>query len=160
MKSRIRRASVVSATAVFTAGIALVGAGTAEAAPSNSVSAICGSGYRWVDTYPVSYTSISGVTYELGQAILAYNPSNGYNCAYTYKQNLADHVNFYGSPTWTGIKLLTEGSTWATQYGNFSYYAGPVYRYGKDRAVKLVADVGYDKNVSWAHLATGWVHGG
>lgn len=160
MKSVYRRTATGAAISALTAGIAVLGTGTAHAAPSDSVSSICGSGYRWVDTYPVSYTSVSGSRIQLGQAVLAYNSSTGYNCAYTFKQNLADHVNFYGYPTYTGIKLLTEGSTWAVDYGNYSYYAGPVYRYGKNRAVKLVADVGFSKNDSWAHLATGWVHGG
>ncbi|NUU20145.1 MAG: hypothetical protein HOV68_01325 [Streptomycetaceae bacterium] len=160
MKSATRRVLTVGAITALTAGIGVLGAGSANAATTNSVGAICGSGYQWVDTYAVSYTSASGSRIQLGQAILAYNPSNGYNCAYTFKQNIATQNNFYGYPTWTGIKLLSEGSTWTTDYGNYSYYAGPVYRYGKDRAVKLVADVGLYKNESWAHLATGWVHGG
>lgn len=160
MNSALRRTLTAGTIVAMTAGIGVMGAGTAHAAPSNSITAICGSGYKWVDTYPVTYRSVSGTVFQLGQAVLAYNPNNGNNCAYTFKQNIVDRNNFYGYPTWTGIKLISEGSTWTTNYGNFSYYAGPVYRYGKNRAVKLVADVGIYKNESWAHLATGWEHGG
>lgn len=156
MKSVLRRTLTAGTVIALTAGVGVLSAGTANAATSNSVSAICGSGYRWVKTYPVSYRWGNGVEYLLGQAVLAYNPSNGYNCAYTYKQNIADRNGFYGYPTWTGIKL-SAGNGWAVDYGNYKYFAGPVYRYGTGRTVALVADVGLEKNESWAHLATGWV---
>ncbi|HEX2313500.1 MAG TPA: hypothetical protein VHJ17_07210 [Thermomonospora sp.] len=98
----------------------------------------------------------NGYDKVLGTVYLGYNASNGYNCAYTLKNKNAEPVNFWGHPTRTGVKLLTEGSTWAVDYGKYKYYAGPVYRYGRDRCVKLVADVTSSSGIN-AHAATGWV---
>lgn len=155
MKTTLRRLAIpVSALTLSVAGSLLA---TAPAHASGyTTSDICGSGYQTVRSYNVSYQTVTGAYRKLGTVYLGYNSGNGYNCAYTLKDAALAENNFWGYPTRTGVKLLTENSTWATDYGNYKYYAGPVYRYGRDRCTKLVADVSNNSGIS-AHFASGWI---
>jgi hypothetical protein len=89
----------------------LFGAQSASAATAQS---ICGSGYYIQET-----ASISGEA----TAYLLYSNSTGKNCAVTIKNN---HI---GTPTSTYAKIRSSTTSWVTNSGNFSYYAGPVYVY-------------------------------
>lgn len=108
--------------ALVTAG-AMTVAGLATAAPASAASygGQCGSGY-----VVVNHATISGK----GTVYLTYNNSNGYNCVVTVRDKAGSAV-----PMFAGIARSDDSAWAAVDEGNYTTYAGPVYRYAKGTCV-------------------------
>lgn len=99
-------------TAAAAALILPAGATSAAAATPEGV---CGSGYRVIDSLPISTPKVWARVY------LLYNGGNGYNCVVTMK------TTNVGVRTYTEARIQVAGSsTIHRDGGNFTTYAGPV----------------------------------
>ncbi|MCO6004379.1 hypothetical protein NE236_05235 [Actinoallomurus purpureus] len=130
MKRKNLISSIVMAGAILATSVAL-----APAASADPTASICGSGYhtvygpKWVYSYYNVYA---------GDVYIAYNSSNGYNCAYL---NLGSSTT-KGSLGWQhSIQIKSaNGRSSSPDGGYFNSYAGPVYVYSPS---DCVAAVGY-----------------
>jgi hypothetical protein len=100
-----------------------------------SAEQVCGAGYHKVDRHRL-YSGSSHTTL-LAATFLLYNASSGRNCAVTMKRR------FIGTPTYTTVSLKVKGKKrpWVVDYGQFKYYAGPVYKRAPGRCVRWGATV-------------------
>ncbi|MFG3410427.1 spore-associated protein [Streptomyces sp. NPDC048142] len=116
-------ALVVGATAAFST--------TASAAPNVTPQDVCGSGYKTVNSEPIS---------SLGTVYLTYNSSNGQNCVATISNSpgtvkyMATHIE---------VPDTTER---AVDAGFFRSYAGPAYVFGRGHCVN------WGGTIDWAHV--------
>jgi hypothetical protein len=96
---------------------------------------VCGAGFYKIDRHRL-YSGSSHTTL-LAATFLLYNASSGRNCAVTMKRQ------FIGQPTYTTVSLKVKGKKrpWVVDYGQFKYYAGPVYRTAPGRCVRWGATV-------------------
>ena len=96
---------------------------------------VCGAGFHKIDKHRL-YTGSSHTTL-LAATFLLYNGTTGRNCAVTMKRR------FVGKPTYTTVSLKVKGKRrpWVVDYGNFKYYAGPVYKTAPGRCVRWAATV-------------------
>ncbi|WP_336214200.1 spore-associated protein A [Nonomuraea sp. LPB2021202275-12-8] len=109
----------ISARALVTAAAAalLLQAVPAGATPTAAATpqSVCGSGYRVIDSLPISTGKLWATVY------LLYNGGNGYNCVVTMK------ATDLGTATYTEARIQVSGSsTIHRDRGNFTTYAGPV----------------------------------
>ena len=102
-------AHVPSATAPAHGTAAAPGTVRPAAAYNNA----CGSGYKVIDSLPIS---------TLGTVFLTYNSSTGYNCIVTIRTNPGSAM-----PMEAGINLSGDGTTIRKDSGDYGTYAGPVY---------------------------------
>ncbi|MEU4652837.1 spore-associated protein [Streptomyces sp. NPDC023723] len=119
MRISRRLTSAAALLGLTTAGMALT-AGTAEAASYNSA---CGSGYSVIDSKDVGD----------GTAYLTYNGSTGYNCVVTVSDTPGTPMVLDAR-----LRLHRTDTVWKaseTDYGTFSYYAGPVYVYAASSCI-------------------------
>jgi hypothetical protein len=96
---------------------------------------VCGAGFSKIDRHRL-YSGSSHTTL-LAATFLLYNASTGRNCAVTMKRR------FIGTPTYTVVSLKVKGKKrpWVVDYGQFKYYAGPVYKTAPGRCVRWGATV-------------------
>nr|WP_230424983.1 M23 family metallopeptidase [Prauserella cavernicola] len=94
---------------------------------------VCGSGYSVINKHALG---------KAGTVYLLYNAGNGKNCVTTLKQSSLDKK----SPA--SAFLEVEGSTRATDSGDFTYYAGPVSKAAAGQCVKWGGSVGSEKFTS------------
>ncbi|MGR6924397.1 hypothetical protein ACU635_59955 [[Actinomadura] parvosata] len=120
--TRVRRTAAVLAGMVLAGTCLALGSGPAGAAGP------CGSGYRWLDRYPIG---------RAGSIHLYYNPASGKNCALTYakeqgrKESMAIKIGIAGAGTWADF-----------DHGMYRYYAGPVYVSARNKCITLHGLVG------------------
>ncbi|WP_159942915.1 MULTISPECIES: spore-associated protein A [unclassified Nocardiopsis] len=113
MFKKFRTAALLTA-ALATGSLALAAPASA-AAPVATYNGACGSGYS-----VVNHANIS----TKGTVFLTYNSSNGYNCAVTVRANPGTAL-----PMAVGLKRTSDSPSQAQQdEGNYTTYAGPVYR--------------------------------
>jgi hypothetical protein len=129
----ITRLSLI-ACAVALSAIALPATASAKRNPYTAEQ-VCGAGFYKIDKHRL-YTGSSHTTL-LAATFLLYNGSTGQNCAVTMKRR------YIGKPTYTTVSLKVKGKKrpWVVDYGNFKYYAGPVYRTAPGRCVRWGATV-------------------
>lgn len=108
---QFRKTATAVGLAAVTAGAGL--AATAVPASAATYGGQCGSGYTVVRS-----SSVGGS----GTAFLAYNASNGKNCVVVVRNSPGTAV-----PMTARLKLSSE-SSWQEDSGNYTTYAGPVYR--------------------------------
>ena len=131
MTSRALSLTVCAAALV---AIALPSTASAKGNPY-SAEQVCGAGFHKIDRHRL-YSGSSHTTL-LAATFLLYNASSGKNCAVTMKRR------FIGTPTYTVVSLKVKGKkrAWVVDYGQFKYYAGPVYRTAPGRCVRWGATV-------------------
>ena len=96
-------------------------AASRTARPAAVYNSACGSGYKVVDSVPIS---------TLGTVFLTYNSSTGYNCVVNVRTNPGTAMHMEAA-----IALSGDGSTIHSNSGDFSTYAGPVYIKAADHCV-------------------------
>ncbi len=111
--------SVIATALVFSFTLTMA-APTYAAANPYTPQEVCGSGYKIQRSHALN----GAVAYQL------YNGS--YNCAVTIKTAQV------GTPTRTIAGLRVSGSDWASDDGDYRYYAGPVKQYGKGKCVQYL----------------------
>ncbi|WP_067480065.1 hypothetical protein [Actinomadura hibisca] len=121
-----KKLSAVLATGVLTASLS-----AAMAGPALATGGTCGSGYNFLDSYPLDYYDKVG-----GTLSLHYNPANGKNCAISRVKAAWDGK---ASQVYVG---LSDGSKVVRDPQldsgvNYHYYAAPVYMYLKNQCVYL-----------------------
>lgn len=94
---------------------------TAAPASAATYGGQCGSGYS-----VVNQRTITGK----GTVYLTYNSSNGNNCVVTIRNNPGAAVQMFA-----GIARQSDPAWGAVDEGNYTTYAGPVYRYAKGSCV-------------------------
>jgi len=125
---RVRRSALV---ATLAATAALAPAATAGAAPNPySPREVCGSGFQVIDRH--RDVPKRGKRVHMATTYLLYEAATGRNCATTIKHRQV------GVPTYTAVSLQPRGrlAAWRVDYGDFAYYAGPVYRHAPGRCVR------------------------
>jgi hypothetical protein len=123
MNLRIKLA--MSVVTLASAAMSLVPATSASA----SVSASCGSGYSYVDSYPL--VDSWGEKDSAIKLYLYYNGSTGKNCAYTSTTEWTDTSKHM----YVTLSSSSDGSYGDDGY--YRYYAGPVYAYARHECVSL-----------------------
>ncbi|MGW1378883.1 spore-associated protein A [Streptomyces sp. NPDC002446] len=118
-----RSRAIAGSAALAVAGLATMAtATTASAAPAAAAyNGACGSGYKVVNSVPVT---------GKGTVYLTYSATTGKNCVVTVR-------NSPGSPVYMYTYLTaTDGSSdWVYDSGDYTSYAGPVYLPAKGRCV-------------------------
>ncbi|MFF3640881.1 spore-associated protein [Streptomyces sp. NPDC002564] len=118
---RLTRATLsVAAVTALAAGSTVVLTSPASAAPNTTPQKVCGSSYKTVNSAPVG---------SLGTIYLTYNASNGRNCVATIRSSPGRAVE---TSTWIYVNDTDQG---ASDYGNYTSYAGPATVYGKGHCV-------------------------
>ncbi|MEU6121247.1 spore-associated protein [Streptomyces sp. NPDC047123] len=118
---RLTRATLsVAAVTALAAGSTVVLTSPASAAPNTTPQKVCGSSYKTVNSAPVG---------SLGTIYLTYNASNGRNCVATIRSSPGQAVEM---STWIYVNDTDQG---ASDYGNYTSYAGPATVYGKGHCV-------------------------
>ena len=145
MKRKRLISSIVMAGAIAATSVAL-----APAASADPTASVCGSSYHKVygPKYVYSYYGIYS-----GDVYIAYNASNGYNCAFLY---LSDSTT-KGSLGWVhAIQIKSaNGSSSSVDAGKYNSYAGPRYVYSPSDCVKAVGYITDPRgNDKW--YDTGW----
>ncbi|AUA11673.1 hypothetical protein GTZ89_06260 [Streptomyces sp. SID8382] len=118
---------------------------TNSAGASERVAAEYGCTGSLIDTYPVRAST--GATY--GNIRLYYNSATGRNCAVNVKTSLggygkASHVSVTLKRCKTstpGAWCNTSGEPWRQDWGNYTYYAGPVELSAAGRCIHVVGAV-------------------
>jgi hypothetical protein len=130
----VTRLLSLTGCALAVVAIALPATASAKRNPYTAVQ-VCGAGFAKIDKHRL-YSGSSHTTL-LAATVLLYNASTGRNCAVTMKRR------FIGKPTYTTVSLKVKGKRrpWVVDYGNFKYYAGPVYRHAPGRCVRWGATV-------------------
>ncbi|MET9344793.1 spore-associated protein A [Nonomuraea sp. NPDC003804] len=108
-------AALLLHTAPAAADTAPAGQSSAGVVAAATPESVCGTGYRIIDSIPISTPKLWATVY------LLYNGGNGYNCVVTWK-----NANV-GVRTYTEARIQVQGSS--TIYrngGDFTTYAGPV----------------------------------
>jgi hypothetical protein len=135
LKTSIGRVAAAAAAVVAGATALAVGPGAAYASDvnPNSASALCGSGYKVIQTH-----ATEGAFYTY----LLYNSSNGKNCAVTLKQkNL-------GTKNTTDVYLLSQKTQKSAEdFGSYTSYAGPIYLSAPGECVKFGGSVMYGNTI-------------
>ncbi|MCC8479437.1 spore-associated protein A [Streptomyces globisporus] len=119
----IRRASAIGAAATACAAVALAPAAVAAepavqqaaAAPKAAAAqynGVCGSGYAVVNSAQIG---------TKGTVFLTYNSATGKNCVVTIRNKPGKAVHM------TASLGFASPTTWVTDTGNFTTYAGPVH---------------------------------
>ncbi|MET8052756.1 spore-associated protein A [Streptosporangium sp. NPDC005286] len=105
------------------AAIAMTAGTLATAAPASAATygGQCGSGYS-----VVNQRTITGK----GTVFLTYNSANGNNCVVTIRNTPGTAVSMFA-----GIARQSDPAWGAVDEGNYTTYAGPVYRYAKGSCV-------------------------
>lgn len=122
--------------AVLIATVALGAGAPAQAAPNPySPEQVCGAGFGVVGKHKM--VPKRGKRVRLATAYLLYDQSSGRNCAVVMKHRAV------GRPSWTAVSLQRKGrrQAWIVDYGQFSYYAGPVYKKARGRCVRYGASL-------------------
>jgi hypothetical protein len=130
----VTRLLSLTGCALAVVAIALPATASAKRNPYTAVQ-VCGAGFAKIDKHRL-YSGSSHTTL-LAATVLLYNSSTGRNCAVTMKRR------FIGKPTYTTVSLKVKGKRrpWVVDYGNFKYYAGPVYKRAPGRCVRWGATV-------------------
>ncbi|WP_354702127.1 hypothetical protein DSM112329_02480 [Paraconexibacter sp. AEG42_29] len=127
-----RRTPVLALTvAAATLGLA---AGPASAAKNPySPGQVCGAGYGVIDQRVVR---TAGGT-ALGTGYLLYSGATKKNCAVVLKSKAV------GKPSYTAVSLKKSGarSPFVVDFGDYQYYAGPVYVKAPRQCVKFGASI-------------------
>ncbi|MEU5722326.1 hypothetical protein [Micromonospora sp. NPDC047738] len=97
-------------------------------------------GGSWAQASDGHRSIYSGST-KVGDVYLMYNSATGYNCVATLK------AVAIGSTTGVAASLRVEGSSWATDSGNYKYYAAK-QRAARDTCVQYEGEVLY--GTMWA----------
>ncbi|MFB9834571.1 hypothetical protein [Actinoallomurus acaciae] len=119
---------IKTAMSVVTLASAMVSLAPATSA-SASVSASCGSGYSYIDSYPLK--DPWGEKSSTVKLYLYYNGSTGKNCAYTSTTEWTDTEKYMF------VTLSSSSDGPYGDYGYYRYYAGPVYAYARNQCVSL-----------------------
>ena len=134
---RRTRRLTLSTVAAAVLGLLAATAPSGAAAADNPYSAeqICGAGYRVIGGHQV--WSADGTT--LGIARLLYSPATGKNCAVLLKSRQL------GTPTYTAVSLKKQGAKapWVVDFGDYRYYAGPVYVTAAGTCVRFGASMSF-----------------
>ncbi|MUL42476.1 spore-associated protein A [Streptomonospora sp. PA3] len=109
-------ALVGAATAVSAAGL-VAGAAPAAAASYNGA---CGDGYVVVNQRDL----------DRGTVYLTYNSGNGYNCVVTVRDNPGTRLTMFA-----GISRQSDSAWYDVDQGEYTTYAGPVYRHAPGECV-------------------------
>ncbi|MFD8545859.1 spore-associated protein A [Streptomyces sp. NPDC059649] len=121
----MKRSRAIAGSAVLAvAGLATMAtATTATAAPTVTAAynGACGSGYRVVNSVPVT---------GKGTVYLTYSAKTGKNCVVTVRNKPGKPVYVY-----TYITATDGSSDWVYDSGQYTTYAGPVYLPAKGRCV-------------------------
>ncbi|MER7721802.1 spore-associated protein [Streptomyces flaveolus] len=109
-----------------------VGGTTALAAPASAAAsvtpgAVCGSGYKTVNSAPIG---------SRGTVYLTYNSSNGKNCVVTIRNTVGAAVDMFA------YLYVPDTGQGDGDYGTYTSYAGPVYAYGKGHCVDWGGSIG------------------
>lgn len=122
---------------MLAATVAVLGMGSPARAATNPFTAAqaCNNdfGGSWAHTTDGHRAIYSNGT-KVGDVYLMYNGSNGHNCVVTLKRVAV------GTTSGVAARLQVEGSNWATQSGNYKYYAA-VDRSATDRCVRYEGEV-------------------
>ncbi|NRQ35596.1 hypothetical protein HII36_27735 [Nonomuraea sp. NN258] len=138
-----------TAKLLLTAGVIACGlAGTtpaqaATAANPYDPAAVCGSGFRVIDSHPFT----SGGT-KLATVYLSYKGSTGENCVVT--------LNHTVSTIWMRATLSVQGGATRSDAKEYRYYAGPVKLRAAGKCVKW-GGTWDEAPFSWT---SGWSHCG
>ncbi|MFD8275709.1 spore-associated protein [Streptomyces flaveolus] len=109
-----------------------VGGTTALAAPASAAAsvtpgAVCGSGYKTVNSAPIG---------SRGTVYLTYNSANGKNCVVTIRNTVGTAVDM------SAYLYVPDTDQGDGDYGTYTSYAGPVYAYGKGHCVDWGGSIG------------------
>ncbi|MCO6010098.1 spore-associated protein A [Actinoallomurus purpureus] len=125
----MRRRIAVAAT------VALASSWAVGAAAPAYATGPCGSGYTRIDVYDIS--TKSGV--KKGSLELYYSSASGKNCALAYGVG-----STYGTTTYKSVSIARSGDYWTPDFGDFKYYAGPVYVSAANTCIDLEGQIGSD----------------
>ncbi|GAA4215077.1 hypothetical protein [Actinocatenispora rupis] len=145
---RFRTALAAGAVTVASAALALVPA----TGPAAATTTVCGTGYSYVDSYPLLDPNSTGPS--AGTLYLYYNAGNGQNCAYT------EATEWVGTAKWMGVRVSTDTDDGQDDTGNYKYYAGPVYVHARHTCVNLWGTVDSPDGRSAYHTDQNGVHCG
>ena len=123
--------SVLTVLAAAVAALSLT-TGTAHAAGNPyGPGQVCGSGFGVIDQFDVKGPK-GGV---MGTSYLLYDAGSKRNCAVTLKRRAV------GKASYTTVSLKAAGAkaAWHVDFGDFKYYAGPVYVKAPGRCVRFGA---------------------
>ncbi|GAA2876019.1 spore-associated protein A [Nonomuraea rubra] len=128
---RIHRMPATLASVVALAACAV----TLTATPAGASGAAnpCGSGYKLVGSYTIAKDGTKYGTLEV-----RWSAATGKNCALAYGFGAN-----YGRADYKSVRIETTGSTrWAdTDWGDYKYYAGPVYVSARNTCINVAAHV-------------------
>ena len=120
--------TIVAALGFATALVSAPAQAADDTANPYTPEGLCGSGYYRVSSHPLTGARVH----------LMYN--GAYNCVVTIKSSSV------GTPTQTSAALMVDDGGGGVDTGQFSYYAGPVKAYGRDRCIKYG---GYHGGTTW-----------
>ncbi|WP_077799924.1 spore-associated protein [Streptomyces sp. JHA26] len=122
-RSKLAAAALV---AVFVGGATALAA-PASAAASVTPQAVCGSGYKTVNSAPIG---------SRGTVYLTYNSANGNNCVVTIRNTTGTAVDM------SAHLYVPDTGRSDGDYGRYTSYAGPVRAYGKGHCVDWGGSIG------------------
>lgn len=118
-----RRTAAATTIVIAVSGSALALAGPASAAesvgPVAKYNGACGAGHTVIDSADME---------NLGTTFLTYNKTTGENCVVTVRANA-------GAPVYMFASLSSQREGKATDSGQFTTYAGPVYLQARGQCV-------------------------
>ncbi|MGX1762586.1 spore-associated protein A [Streptomyces lydicus] len=120
----MKRSRAIAGSAVLAvASIATMTAATTASAATKAAAynGACGSGYRVVNSVPVT---------GKGTVYLTYSAKTGKNCVVTVRNSPGKPVYMY-----TYLSATNGGSGWVYDEGKYTSYAGPVYLAAKGTCV-------------------------
>jgi hypothetical protein len=123
----MRIAMKIAATGLAAAAATVGALATAGPASAATYGGQCGTGYG-----VIRVASVGGQ----GTAFLTYNSSNGNNCVVLIRNSPGTAISMSAR-----VKRSSE-STWQTDSGNYTTYAGPVYRNAPDQCVDWGGHIG------------------
>jgi hypothetical protein len=124
-----RRTATAATLAVLALGGTLAATTPASAATTAAYNGVCGSGYKVIDSTPIG---------NVGTTYVTWNESKGWNCVVTIR-------NTPGAPVYMSASLqvlLDHESTPAVDNGQFTTYAGPVYREARGYCIEWGGVIG------------------
>ncbi|MFE4017069.1 spore-associated protein A [Streptomyces sp. NPDC059101] len=108
-----RRVATFGAVAGIAAASVIAVPGTANAAPIAGYNGVCGPGFTVIDSLPVG---------NEGTVYLTYQKSSGSNCAVSIRKGTGGTV-----PMSVFLMRSDDSSTWISDEGDYTTYAGPVW---------------------------------
>lgn len=139
----VHRISSVAALAAVAVGGATALAAPAAAAPARAAAAqaayngVCGSGYTVIDSRRIGI---------VGTLFLTYNSATGRNCAVTIRDQAGA-----AAPMSVSLSVANSDDPGATDSGNYTSYAGPVYKDARGLCITWSGSIGNEFTANTGH---------